>query len=39
MIKSKNCNGLKYGTSKIFDIFELINFDGDQNTRKKKRMQ
>ncbi len=25
-----SCNGLKYGTYKIFDTFWLINIDGDQ---------
>ncbi len=31
-----NFSGLKYGTYEIFDIFLLINFDGDQNIRKKR---
>jgi len=31
-----NCNGLKYGTYEIFDIFLFINFDGDQNITGKQ---
>ncbi len=31
-----NCNGLKYGTYKIFDTFWLINVDGDQNIGQKR---
>jgi hypothetical protein len=30
-----SCNGLKYGTYKIFDTFLLINIDGDQNVGQK----
>jgi hypothetical protein len=31
-----NCNGLKYGTYKIFDTFRFINIDGDQNIKQNK---
>jgi hypothetical protein len=31
-----SCNGLKYGTYEIFDTFQLINIDGDQNIRQKR---
>jgi len=31
-----NCSGLKYSIYKIFDTFWFINFDGDQNVKKKK---
>jgi hypothetical protein len=31
-----NCNGLKYETYEIFNIFYLISFDLDQNIYFKK---
>jgi hypothetical protein len=31
-----SCNGLKYGTYKIFDTFWFIKINGDQNIRQKK---
>ncbi len=31
-----SCNGLKYGTYEIFDTFQFINIDGDQNIRQKR---
>jgi hypothetical protein len=34
LIKFKS--GLKYGTYKIFDIFLLINIDGEQNIGQNK---